>query len=290
MRGGGRDDRGRQGRPADCPAWQQSPEDGRGGRRQGRGKSLPRDQSLQGPYPRQGQAGNRAHPPDPRTHESYQLSAGGRPDLRRPAAHPAGCQPGVDRHAAGVPAPGIACQASGAGTSGRQSADALGSAAARGYAGVAGAVAPGRRDRRMKQHWLQADWPAPEWVRTCVTTRQDGCSQGVFKGFNLGTHVGDELNNVLANRAELGRMLGCRMAWLEQTHSTDVVEAAPGLVEEADASWTLEPDVACVIMTADCLPVLFCDRAGTRVAATHAGWRGLAAGILENTISALGVP
>lgn len=142
----------------------------------------------------------------------------------------------------------------------------------------------------MKEHWLQADWPAPEWVRTCVTTRQDGCSQGVFKGFNLGTHVGDDPNNVLANRAELGRMLGCRLAWLEQTHSTDVIDAAPGLVEEADASWTQESDVACVIMTADCLPVLFCDRAGTRVAAAHAGWRGLATGILENTINALGVP
>lgn len=142
----------------------------------------------------------------------------------------------------------------------------------------------------MKAHWLQADWPAPEWVKTCVTTRQDGSSQGVYKGFNLGTHVGDDLNNVLANRAELGRLTGCRLAWLEQTHSTDVVEAAPGLVEEADASWTLEPDVACVIVTADCLPVLFCDRAGTRVAAAHAGWRGLAGGVLENTISALGVP
>ena len=142
----------------------------------------------------------------------------------------------------------------------------------------------------MKDFWLQADWPAPQWVKTCITTRQDGCSQGVFKGFNLGTHVGDDPNHVLANRAELGRLVGCRMAWLEQTHSTDVVEAAPGLVDEADASWTSETDVACVIMTADCLPVLFCDRAGTRVAAAHAGWRGLAAGILEETVMAMGVP
>lgn len=142
----------------------------------------------------------------------------------------------------------------------------------------------------MKDEWLKADWPAPEWVKTCVTTREGGCSQGAFKGFNLGTHVGDDLNHVLANRAELGRFVGCRMAWLEQTHSTDVVEAAPGLVEEADASWTSETDVACVIMTADCLPVLFCDRAGTRVAAAHAGWRGLAGGILEETVAALGVP
>ena len=89
----------------------------------------------------------------------------------------------------------------------------------------------------MKDFWLKADWPAPEWVRTCVTTRQDGCSQGRFKGFNLGNHVGDDPNHVLANRAELARLTGSRIAWLDQTHSTDVVEAAPGLVEEADASW-----------------------------------------------------
>lgn len=142
----------------------------------------------------------------------------------------------------------------------------------------------------MKDFWLKADWPAPEWVRTCVTTRQDGCSQGRFKGFNLGNHVGDDPNHVLANRAELARLTGSRIAWLDQTHSTDVVEAAPGLVEEADASWTTEPGVACAVMTADCLPVLFCDRAGTRVAAAHAGWRGLAAGILENTVAAMQVP
>lgn len=141
----------------------------------------------------------------------------------------------------------------------------------------------------MKQYWLTADWPAPDWVKTCVTTRQDGCSQGRFKGFNLGTHVGDHPHHVLANRAELGRLTGCRLAWLEQTHSTDVVEAAPGRVEEADAAWTAEAGVACAVMTADCLPVLFCNRAGTRVAAAHAGWRGLAGGILENTVTALGV-
>lgn len=141
----------------------------------------------------------------------------------------------------------------------------------------------------MKDYWLKADWPAPEWVKTCVTTRQDGCSQGRFKGFNLGTHVGDEPNHALANRAELARVIGCRIAWLEQTHSTDVVEAVPGQIEEADASWTAEIDLACAIMSADCLPVLFCDRAGTRVAAAHAGWRGLAAGVLENTVAELGV-
>ena len=141
----------------------------------------------------------------------------------------------------------------------------------------------------MKAFWLSADWPAAEHIRTCVTTRQDGCSQGRFKGFNLGQHVGDDPNHVLANRAELARKLDCSITWLEQTHSTDVVEADPSVVAEADASYTSESGVACAIMTADCLPVLFCDRAGSRVAAAHAGWRGLAGGILENTVAAMGV-
>lgn len=141
----------------------------------------------------------------------------------------------------------------------------------------------------MKSEWLQADWPAPEWVRTCVTTRQLGSSQGPWKGFNLGDHVGDDPVHVAANRAELARELGCSPAWLTQTHSTDVVLAEPAVTAEADALWTEQPGVACTIMTADCLPVLFCDRAGTRVAAAHAGWRGLLSGVLENTLQTLAV-
>ena len=141
----------------------------------------------------------------------------------------------------------------------------------------------------MKPQWLSADWPAPEWVHTCVTTRQLGSSQGPWKGFNLGDHVGDDPIHVAANRAELERELGCRLAWLVQTHSTDVVRANSALTAEADAAWTDEPGVACTIMTADCLPVLFCDRAGTKVAAAHAGWRGLLDGVLENTLKALAV-
>lgn len=141
----------------------------------------------------------------------------------------------------------------------------------------------------MKPQWLSADWPAPQWVKTCVTTRQLGSSQGPWKGFNLGDHVGDDPVHVAANRAELQRELGCQPAWLEQTHGTDVVRADPAVIAQADAAWTDQPGVACTIMTADCLPVLFCDRAGTRVAAAHAGWRGLLAGILENTLKALAV-
>jgi hypothetical protein len=135
---------------------------------------------------------------------------------------------------------------------------------------------------------LQAEWPAPPWVRTCVTTRRGGCSQGRWKGFNLGDHVGDDIAHVAANRAELQQFLGCESAWLQQVHGTVVVQADPAQVLEADAAWTDQPGIACTVMTADCLPVLFCNQSGTRVAAAHAGWRGLLAGVLENTVHVMG--
>lgn len=142
----------------------------------------------------------------------------------------------------------------------------------------------------MNSAWLAADWPAPAGVRTCITTRQGGVSQSPWAGLNLGTHVGDDPADVASNRQQLVDALGCAPAWLEQTHSVSVVPADPQRVLSADASWTDQPGVACTIMTADCLPVLFCDRAGTRVAAAHAGWRGLAGGVLENTIGAMAQP
>lgn len=136
--------------------------------------------------------------------------------------------------------------------------------------------------------WLLPGWPAPTNVRACVTTRAGGVSQAPFDGLNLGDHVGDDPAAVAANRARLVEALGCRPAWLQQVHSPDAVEADPRQVPTADASWTATPGTACAVLTADCLPALFCDRAGTRVAAAHAGWRGLAGGVLENTVAALG--
>ncbi|WP_373389189.1 peptidoglycan editing factor PgeF [Pseudomonas alcaligenes] len=136
--------------------------------------------------------------------------------------------------------------------------------------------------------WLLPDWPAPANVRACVTTRAGGVSQAPFDGLNLGDHVEDEPQAVTENRRLLVERLGCRPAWLKQVHSPDVVAADPAQVPTADASWTATPGTACAVLTADCLPALFCDRAGTRVAAAHAGWRGLAGGVLENTVAALG--
>ena len=138
--------------------------------------------------------------------------------------------------------------------------------------------------------WLTPQWPAPAKVKTCVTTRSGGISAAPYDSFNLGEHVGDDPKAVIKNRQRLVSLLGCKPAWLQQVHGVAVVEADPAHVLEADASWTLKPNIACTVMTADCLPVLFCDRAGTRVAAAHAGWRGLAAGVLEATLAKLAVP
>lgn len=137
--------------------------------------------------------------------------------------------------------------------------------------------------------WLRPDWPAPASVRACVTTREGGVSRPPFDNFNLGDHVEDDPAAVASNRQRLEDMIGSRPAWMSQVHSTLAVRADPQALLQADANWTDQPGIACCVLTADCLPVLFCDRAGTRVAAAHAGWRGLAAGILEATVTALDV-
>ncbi|WP_025807529.1 peptidoglycan editing factor PgeF [Pseudomonas chlororaphis] len=135
--------------------------------------------------------------------------------------------------------------------------------------------------------WLIPDWPAPAGVKACVTTRAGGVSLAPFDSLNLGDHVDDDPQAVAENRRRLTDRFSMQPAWLKQVHGIDVVEADPSVVATADASWTATPGIACSAMTADCLPALFCDRAGTRVAAAHAGWRGLAAGVLEATLDSL---
>lgn len=141
----------------------------------------------------------------------------------------------------------------------------------------------------MTSPWLIPDWPAPANVRACVSTRAGGVSQAPFDSFNLGDHVGDEPAAVAENRRRLEQAQGCRPAWLSQVHGIEVVEADPSRVATADGNWSATPGIACAVLTADCLPALFCDRAGTRVAAAHAGWRGLAGGVLEATLDKLAV-
>lgn len=139
-------------------------------------------------------------------------------------------------------------------------------------------------------NWLTPDWPAPASVRACVTTREGGVSEAPFDSLNLGDHVDDRPEAVAENRRRLTDHFSIKPAWLQQVHGIAVALADPGLVATADASWTATPGIACAAMTADCLPALFCNRAGTRVAAAHAGWRGLAAGVLEATLDTLDVP
>jgi YfiH family protein len=139
-------------------------------------------------------------------------------------------------------------------------------------------------------NWLTPDWPAPASVRACVTTREGGVSEAPFDSLNLGDHVDDRPEAVAENRRRLTDHFSIQPAWLQQVHGITVVHADPGIVATADASWTATPGIACAAMTADCLPALFCNLAGTRVAAAHAGWRGLAAGVLEATLDSLDVP
>lgn len=134
------------------------------------------------------------------------------------------------------------------------------------------------------------DWPAPARVHGLMTLRTGGVSQAPWAGFNLGDHVGDDPAHVAANRAQLRRLLPAEPAWLRQVHSARVVEAGRDSIPEADASFSRETGQVCAVLTADCLPVLFCDRAGSVVAAAHAGWRGLADGVLEATLAAMRVP
>jgi len=139
--------------------------------------------------------------------------------------------------------------------------------------------------------FIVPDWPAPAAVRALTTVRAGGASGPPWQGFNLGDHVGDDPGAVAANRAALRRELPGDPLWLTQVHGTrcvDAATAAPGV--EADASFTRRRGVVCAVLTADCLPVLLCDDRASVVAVAHAGWRGLAAGVIEATVAAMGEP
>lgn len=133
------------------------------------------------------------------------------------------------------------------------------------------------------------DWPAPPQVHACTTTRLGGVSTGPYASLNLGNHVGDDPAHVTENRARLrrGLALPAEPLWLTQVHGIAVTEGQGGC---ADASVAFAPGTVCTVLTADCLPLLLCDRAGTAVAAVHAGWRGLLAGVIEAAVARLGVP
>lgn len=139
-----------------------------------------------------------------------------------------------------------------------------------------------------KLDFIVLDWPAPPNVKALQTTRIGGVSQGVYAGLNLGYLVKDKPLHVTQNRQMLSEFLPTEPVWINQVHGVDVIDAgATSCTPQADASFTTQHKVVCVTMTADCLPVLLCDREGTAVAAIHAGWRSLCGGVIENTIQAM---
>ena len=141
----------------------------------------------------------------------------------------------------------------------------------------------------MKPNLIIPDWPVPSQVRAFATERGGGVSSGAYTGFNLGTHVNDSAAAVAENR----RMLRAELAlpaepsWLEQIHSADVVNLDTDEPGAADAAVTSATGKVCVVLTADCLPVLFSTKTGDRIGVAHAGWRGLKLGVLPATVAAV---
>jgi hypothetical protein len=146
---------------------------------------------------------------------------------------------------------------------------------------------------RQSLAWLTPDWPLPAAVRACATLRGGGVSEGAYTSLNLASHVGDREDHVAENRRRLraGLDLPGDPMWLTQVHGATVARHEKGpRAEPADAAVAFEPGRVCAVLTADCLPVVLADRAATRVGVAHAGWRGLAAGVLESAIAALELP
>ncbi len=137
----------------------------------------------------------------------------------------------------------------------------------------------------MTAPFIKVEWSAPKNVQAFVTTRNY-----LGNDFNLATHVGDDLNKVLHNRQILKEILSLpsEPAWLEQIHSCEACEIPLQNQNVADASYTTQKGQVCAILTADCLPILLCDSNGEKVAAIHAGWRGLATGVIENCFQQAG--
>lgn len=138
---------------------------------------------------------------------------------------------------------------------------------------------------------IYPDWPVPARVKTLVTTRGEGYSHGVYQGFNLGDHVGDSWVDVAQNRTQLREIVPSEPRWLKQVHGNTIAYADQlKEVVEADASVAWRVNTVCAVLTADCLPVLFCAADASVVGAAHAGWRGLAAGVLEQTVAVMASP
>jgi YfiH family protein len=145
----------------------------------------------------------------------------------------------------------------------------------------------------MNAQWIRPEWPAPENVSAFITTRAGGVSRGPYGastergGMNIGLRSGDEVTDVMANRALLRACLPAEPHWLNQVHGAAVVDASEPSAGAADASFTNAPHVVCAVSIADCMPLLLADTSGRCVGAAHAGWRGLASGVIQATVEAM---
>lgn len=142
----------------------------------------------------------------------------------------------------------------------------------------------------MTQNLILADWPAPANIKAMTTTRLNGASQGAYASFNVASHVADNTEHVAENRRLLRERLSlpAEPLWLDQVHGNHVYQAdQPNTSRQADAVTTQQIDAICAILTADCLPLLLCNQQGTEVAAIHAGWRGLASGVIDKTVECM---
>lgn len=142
--------------------------------------------------------------------------------------------------------------------------------------------------KSLAQSLIVPSWPAPPNVRAVQTTRIGGVSAAPYDGFNVGDHVNDNVQHVARNRQLLSTCVPTEPVWMRQVHGTHVLDAAKSsCIETADAAFTNKTNVVCAVMTADCLPILLCDKQGSLVAAVHAGWRGLFDGVIEATVKAM---
>lgn len=146
-----------------------------------------------------------------------------------------------------------------------------------------------KSDSLKKERILWADWPAPANINALTTTRLGGDSHGTFNGLNLADHVDDNIEHVTKNRQIISQTLNIEEpVWLKQVHGIKVVNATTAQHHaEADAIFSNQINSVCAVLTADCLPLLFCNKTASKVAAAHAGWRGLADGVIESTVDVL---
>ena len=143
------------------------------------------------------------------------------------------------------------------------------------------------------ESWLWADWPAPEHVHAGITTRLGGFSQPPFDSLNIARHVGDDAENVEKNRQKIVRQLclNSEPVWLNQIHGNRIISVNdPPEFRYADGSTTTKRNIVCAVMTADCVPLLICDRQGEKIAVVHAGWRGILKGVIENAVAEFSDP